>query len=60
MLSAADPVRVFQRFATVDAISGGRNAAGILVSVLVTTGLVYLVRRSRGGTLTDPGLGARR
>ena len=38
-------------------ITGGRAGAGILLAVLVTTGLVYLVRRRRGGTLTDPGLG---
>lgn len=35
--------------------TGGRAGAGILLSVLVTTGLVYLLRRRRGGTLTDPG-----
>ncbi|HEV8153326.1 MAG TPA: GlsB/YeaQ/YmgE family stress response membrane protein [Solirubrobacteraceae bacterium] len=34
--------------------------AGIVLSVLCATGLVYLVRRSRGGSLTDPGLGRRR
>lgn len=37
-----------------------RNGAGIVVSVLCATGIVYLMRRSRGGSLTDPGLGARR
>lgn len=42
------------------AITGGRGTGGIVVSVLVATGLVYLVRRRRGGTLTDPGLTARR
>ena len=36
-------------------ITGGRNGAGIVVSVLVSTFFVYLVRRSRGGSLTDPG-----
>ncbi len=36
------------------AISGGRNGAGILLSVLASTGIVYLIRRSRGGTLTEP------
>jgi uncharacterized membrane protein YeaQ/YmgE (transglycosylase-associated protein family) len=36
-------------------ISGGRNGGGIVVSVLVATVFVYLVRRSRGGSLTDPG-----
>ena len=33
----------------------GRNGAGIVLSVLFATGIVYLVRRSRGGSLTDPG-----
>lgn len=32
----------------------GRNGAPFLLSVLVTTGLVYGVRRSRGGSLTRP------
>ena len=41
-------------------VTGGAAGASILVSVLVTTGLVYLVRRRRGGTLTDPGPGVRR
>ena len=35
----------------------GRNGAGLVVSVLCATGIVYLMRRSRGGSLTDPGLG---
>jgi uncharacterized membrane protein YeaQ/YmgE (transglycosylase-associated protein family) len=30
----------------------GRSGAGIAISVLFATGIVYLVRRSRGGTLT--------
>ncbi len=38
------------------AVTGGRSSAGIVLSVAVTTALVYLVRRRRGGTLTDPGL----
>jgi uncharacterized membrane protein YeaQ/YmgE (transglycosylase-associated protein family) len=32
------------------AITGGRYAGGFIVSVLVSTGLVYLVRRRRGQT----------
>ena len=32
----------------------GRGGAGIAISVLVSTGIVYLIRRSRGGTLTRP------
>jgi uncharacterized membrane protein YeaQ/YmgE (transglycosylase-associated protein family) len=33
----------------------GRNGGGIVLSVLFATGIVYLIRRSRGGSLTDPG-----
>ena len=36
-----------------------RNGAGIVVSVACATLIVYLMRRSRGGGLTDPGLGSR-
>jgi uncharacterized membrane protein YeaQ/YmgE (transglycosylase-associated protein family) len=37
-------------------ITGGRYyGAGWLVSLVCATGIVYLVRRSRGGGLTDPG-----
>lgn len=42
------------------AIWGNRNGAGIIVSVACATLIVYLMRRSRGGTLTDPGPGLRR
>ncbi len=38
----------------VSALVFGRNAAGIVLSVLFATGIVYLIRRSRGGTLTEP------
>lgn len=38
------------------AITGGKaRGAGILLSVLVASGIVYLIRRSRGGSLTSPG-----
>jgi uncharacterized membrane protein YeaQ/YmgE (transglycosylase-associated protein family) len=37
------------------AISGGRNGGGILLSVIFAALIVYLIRRSRGGTLTTPG-----
>jgi uncharacterized membrane protein YeaQ/YmgE (transglycosylase-associated protein family) len=30
----------------------GRDVAGIAIAVLFATGIVYLIRRSRGGTLT--------
>jgi uncharacterized protein (TIGR03382 family) len=39
---------------------GDGSGAGIVLSVLVATGFVYLMRRRRGGSLTDPGLGSRR
>ena len=42
------------------AITGGRNAGGFLVSLVFATLIVYFIRRSRGGSLTDPGPGARR
>jgi uncharacterized membrane protein YeaQ/YmgE (transglycosylase-associated protein family) len=32
-----------------------RNGGGIVLSVLFATLIVYLIRRSRGGSLTDPG-----
>ncbi len=38
-------------------VSGGRHPGGWLVSLVCATGIVYLVRRSRGGSLTDPGRG---
>jgi uncharacterized membrane protein YeaQ/YmgE (transglycosylase-associated protein family) len=40
-------------------IFGNRNGAGIVVSVACATLIVYLIRRSRGGSITDPGLGPR-
>jgi uncharacterized membrane protein YeaQ/YmgE (transglycosylase-associated protein family) len=40
-------------------VTGGRNAGGIIVSVAGATLIVYLIRRRRGGSLTDPGLGPR-
>jgi uncharacterized membrane protein YeaQ/YmgE (transglycosylase-associated protein family) len=39
----------------VSALAFGRNGAGIVLSVLFSTVIVYVIRRSRGGTLTDPG-----
>jgi uncharacterized membrane protein YeaQ/YmgE (transglycosylase-associated protein family) len=41
-------------------ITGGRYfGGGWLASLACATGLVYLIRRSRGGSLTDPGRGPR-
>ena len=33
----------------------GHNAGGLLLAVIFSAGIVYLVRRSRGGSLSDPG-----
>jgi uncharacterized membrane protein YeaQ/YmgE (transglycosylase-associated protein family) len=33
----------------------GRGYGGIVLSVLFASGIVYAIRRSRGGGLTDPG-----
>ena len=44
----------------ITSLIAGRNAWSFLVAVLVATGIVYLIRRSRGGTLFDPGTGPRR
>ena len=41
------------------AVSGGRSAGGFFAAFLCTVGLVYLVRRSRGGGLMSPDSGAR-
>jgi uncharacterized membrane protein YeaQ/YmgE (transglycosylase-associated protein family) len=35
------------------AITDNRDGIGILPAVLVSTGIVYLIRRSRGGSLTQ-------
>ena len=39
----------------VRAISGGRAAPGFLAALVFSVLIVYLIRRSRGGGLTDPG-----
>ena len=36
-------------------ITDDANGGGILLSVIFAALIVYLIRRSRGGTLTDPG-----
>jgi uncharacterized membrane protein YeaQ/YmgE (transglycosylase-associated protein family) len=41
------------------ALAFHRNGGGIVLSVLFATGIVYLIRRSRGGTLTQPAPGDR-
>jgi uncharacterized membrane protein YeaQ/YmgE (transglycosylase-associated protein family) len=39
----------------VRALSGGRAGAGFLASLVFTVLILYFIRRSRGGGLTDPG-----
>ncbi|HEY2603155.1 MAG TPA: hypothetical protein VGI67_16480 [Thermoleophilaceae bacterium] len=43
----------------ITSLIAGRNAWSFLVAVAVATGIVYLIRRSRGGSLFDPGTGPR-
>jgi uncharacterized membrane protein YeaQ/YmgE (transglycosylase-associated protein family) len=37
------------------AISGNRNGGGIILSVVFAALIVYLIRRSRGGSFSQPG-----
>jgi uncharacterized membrane protein YeaQ/YmgE (transglycosylase-associated protein family) len=41
-------------------ISGGRYTAGFFASFLGAFGIVYVIRRRRGGSLTQPGDAGRR
>ena len=41
------------------AASGGRSAGGFFAAFLCTVGLVYLVRRSRGGSVLSPDAASR-
>jgi uncharacterized membrane protein YeaQ/YmgE (transglycosylase-associated protein family) len=41
----------------ITSLIAGRNAWSFLVAVACATGIVYLIRRSRGGSLFDPGTG---
>jgi uncharacterized membrane protein YeaQ/YmgE (transglycosylase-associated protein family) len=66
-LPGKDPMSLFMTMAVgiagsfiggviVFVITGGRYyGAGWLVSLICATGIVYFIRRSRGGGLTDPG-----
>jgi uncharacterized membrane protein YeaQ/YmgE (transglycosylase-associated protein family) len=73
-LPGRDPMSLFQTMLVgvggslaaglLAALLFGSNGAGILLSVLAATVIVYVIRRSRGGTLTQPapsgGLGSER
>jgi uncharacterized membrane protein YeaQ/YmgE (transglycosylase-associated protein family) len=37
-----------------------RNGGGFIASVLFSMAIVYMIRRARGGSLTQPGAGPRR
>jgi uncharacterized membrane protein YeaQ/YmgE (transglycosylase-associated protein family) len=39
----------------ITSLLAGRNAWSFLVAVACATGIVYLIRRSRGGSLMNPG-----
>jgi uncharacterized membrane protein YeaQ/YmgE (transglycosylase-associated protein family) len=39
-------------------ITGGRSGGGFFVSFVFAVLIVYFIRRSRGGGLTDPGRGS--
>ncbi|MEA2151038.1 MAG: hypothetical protein QOD69_2868 [Solirubrobacteraceae bacterium] len=40
----------------IGALLFGRGGGGILLAVICTAGIVYFIRRSRGGGLMDPGV----
>ena len=64
-LPGRDPMSIFQTMLVgiAGSLAAGivyaalfhRNGGGIVLSVLFSTGIVYVVRRSRGGDLTRPG-----
>jgi uncharacterized membrane protein YeaQ/YmgE (transglycosylase-associated protein family) len=65
-LPGRDPMRIWQTIAIgiggsllagiVARVVFERDGAGFLMSVIFAAGIVYLVRRSRGGGLMDPGV----
>jgi uncharacterized membrane protein YeaQ/YmgE (transglycosylase-associated protein family) len=69
-LPGRDPMTLFQTMlvgiagsaaaGVVYALLFHRNGGGVLLSVLFAMGIVYGVRRARGGSLTDPGRPQRR
>jgi uncharacterized membrane protein YeaQ/YmgE (transglycosylase-associated protein family) len=71
-LPGKDPLTLFQTMAlglagsfiggvAVYIVTGGRYyGAGFLISLVFATLILYFIRRSRGGGLTDPGLADRR
>ena len=65
-LPGRDPMRIWQTIAVgiggsllagiVARVVFDRDGAGSLLSVVFAAGIVYLIRRSRGGGLMDPGV----
>lgn len=69
-LPGRDPMSIIQTalIGIVGSFAGGlllwlvfdsRGGGSIVLSVAFATLIVYLIRRSRGGSITDPGLGPR-
>jgi uncharacterized membrane protein YeaQ/YmgE (transglycosylase-associated protein family) len=65
-LPGPDPMSIWQTMAlgiagsfiagiVVYAVTGGAAGAGITLSILVSTVIMYFIRRSRGGGLSSPG-----
>jgi uncharacterized membrane protein YeaQ/YmgE (transglycosylase-associated protein family) len=64
-LPGRDPMSIFQTMLVgiAGSLAAGiawallfhRNGGGFVVSVLFSTAIVYMIRRSRGGSLTHPG-----
>ena len=65
-LPGRDPLSLFQTMAVglagsfiagiiVWVVTDGAHGAGFLASLAVSVVIVYFIRRSRGGSLTDPG-----
>lgn len=70
-LPGKDPLTIWQTMAVgiagsiisgllVYALTDGAYAGGFLAALIVSMGIMYLIRRRRGGGLTDPGVAPHR
>ena len=70
-LPGRDPLTLWQTMAVgiagsfisgliIYAITDGKNAGGFLGALIVSMGIMYVIRRRRGGGLTDPGVAPQR
>ena len=70
-LPGRDPLSLWQTMAVgiagsfiagllVYAVTGGEYAGGFLAALIVSMGIMYVIRRRRGGGLMDPGVAPRR